>query len=124
MTQYDSYSNRSFAASGDLSGLQWRAVDLIGTAGKMGHSLAAGGFGILQNEPRAGEHGTVAIRGISAARAGAAVSIGDLIASAASGWLISVTSGASQNVLGRAVTAAASGMLFDLELNVTRVATG
>lgn len=119
---------RSYVASGDLSGYQGRVVDQV-AAFKIGHSLAFGGIGILQNGPQSGEHGTVAVRGIAKGRAGIAVTAGDRIASAASGWLVPMTlnsfqvaSGsvlANRTCLGRAQTGCASGGVFSIELDPT-----
>lgn len=124
------YSNnkesRTFIASGDLSGMQNRVVDLLGSFNKVGHALAGGGFGILDNKPQNGEHATVNVEGELLVRVGAAVTAGQFGISAASGWAIAhvastqVASGAvltSQVVLGRFLTTAASGMLATIEFN-------
>lgn len=119
--------SESYVAASDLSDRQFHIVDL--TASQLEVDLAANnkGFGVLQNKPRAGEHGTVAFEGITKVTAGAAVSIGDLITSAASGYARAVGSGtaADKQVIGRAVTAAASGSVFSMELDkFTIVRTG
>lgn len=117
-----SFSNRvkneSFVVSGDHSALQFHIVNIVG-AYKVSASVANGGYGVLQNKPQDGEHGTVAVEGITKVRAGAAVSVGDLITSAASGWATAVASGSAADklVLGKALTAAASGSVFSMELD-------
>jgi hypothetical protein len=121
------YVTRPFIASGDLSGLQYRIVDLVaGNFNKVGHALADTGFGVLLNKPQNGEHATVAVQGQVQVRVGAAVTVGSYAASAASGWALAsgigfadVASGSDyrgKQVLGRFVTAAASGMLAVVDL--------
>lgn len=124
-----SFHNRvkadAYIASGDLSGLQFRFVDLITNAPfKVGHALADKGFGVLGNAPRSGEHAEVQVEGEVEVKAGVAVQAGQLIGSAASGWAtpisaqsVQVASGTvliTKTVLGRAVTGAASGSLFTM----------
>lgn len=131
-----SFHNRvvaeSYIASGDLSGLQYRFVDLIANAPfKIGHSLANVGYGVLGNKPQSGEHAEVQVQGEVEVKAGAAVQAGDYIASAASGWAVTVAaqsvqvaSGSvliSKVVLGRAITGAASGSLFAMNLDKQRI---
>lgn len=117
--------NVSFVASGDLSGLQYRFVDILAD-NRVGHALANKGFGVLLNQPRSGEHATVQIEGQAKVRAGGAISVGAVIVSAASGWAaaaggVQVGSGstlaATNVILGRALTAAASGSLFTIQLD-------
>lgn len=112
----NSQKNESFVASGDLSLCINRIVDLLGTNFIVGIAGAGGGFGVLANEPRNSEHAAVATDGVVMVRVGAAVTAGQFITSAASGWGVSVTSGAGGNVLGRAETGAASGMLAAVKL--------
>lgn len=113
----------SLVATGDLSGLQYRLVDLLGNHG-VTVAGANGGYGVLLNKPRHGEHASVAIKGQTEVRVGAAVSAGAYVTSAASGWAVTITSGNAQAVVGRALTGAASGMLATINLNQTLVATG
>lgn len=114
----------TLVATGDLSALQYRVVDLFTTVHKVTVAGAAGGYGVLLNKPRHGEHASVAIKGQTEVRVGAAVAIGADLTSAASGWAVTITSGASQRVIGRALTAAASGMLATVNLNPTFASTG
>ncbi len=116
------FSNRlkseAFVASVDLDTSQFHIVDLAATAGKVTIGAANGGFGILQNKPQAGEHATVAVEGMSKCIAGAAVAVGNYITSAASGYAsVVVSNDAGVKVIGRAVTAAASGSVFTLEID-------
>lgn len=108
--------NEAFVASGDLSLCLNRIVDMIGADFKIGLAGANGGFGVLANAPKNGEHAAVATDGVVMVRVGAAVTQGDNITSAASGWGVKVTSGSGQAVIGRAETGAASGMLAAVKL--------
>jgi hypothetical protein len=65
--------NESFVASGDLSACVNRIVDLLSTAFKVGIATAAGGFGVLANAPKDGEHASVATDGVVMVRVGASV---------------------------------------------------
>ena len=116
------FSNRlkseAFIASVDLNTSQFHIVDLGADAHKVTIGAANGGFGILQNKPLAGEHATVAVEGMSKCIAGAAVAVGNYITSAASGYAsVVVSNDAGVKVIGRAVTAAASGSVFTLEID-------
>ena len=124
--------SETFQASGDMSGLQHRFVDHVGV-GIIGHSLANGGIGVLVNKPEAGDFATVALSGRVRVDAGAAVTAGAWIVSAASGFGVSLAFGTinagsagqflqTKIVMGRAMSTAASGSVFTLELmphNVT-----
>lgn len=115
----------SFVASGDLSGAQYRFVDILAD-NRVGHALANKGFGILVNAPKDKEHASVVIQGQGKVRAGGTITAGGFIVSAASGWAaaagtITVASGQVLNqnnvILGRALTSAASGSLFTIQLD-------
>jgi hypothetical protein len=112
-------------ASTDLSsGAQHHIVDQVANVPfKMTGAAAGLGFGILQNSPRAGEHGTVAVEGESEVRVGLAVQAGQYCVSAASGWAIGVASTTANVVLGRYMTGAASGMLAVVNLQPYRGVT-
>jgi len=105
-----SYDTWSYDAGADLSTKQYYAM--IFTAGKLAVAGAnAEVIGILQDKPNAVDvAGTVAIRGASKAVAGAAITIGDYVATDASGKLIAATVG--QAVVGIALSAAGA----DLEV--------
>ena len=109
---------QSFVASTDLSTRQFHIVDLDAGAFDVDLAIASAGYGVLQNKPQAGEHATVAVAGTTKCTAGAAISIGNLITSAASGYAAVVASGTAgtKKVIGRAVTAAASGSVFTMNI--------
>lgn len=112
----DRVKSASFVASTDLRTAQFHIVDLT-AAHKVSAAAANLGIGVLQNKPNAGEHATVAMDGATKCVAGGAVSVGDYIASANSGFASVVTSGAlTRTVIGRALTAALSGSMFTLEI--------
>lgn len=104
-------------ASEDLNqdGSVGHAVELVsGQNFKIAYAQAGGGFGVLQNQPKAGEHASVAIAGEPQVRVGKAVSAGDFAMVANSGWFINVASTTSARIMGRFMTNAASGMLATL----------
>ncbi len=129
MAWNEDYHARPFKALVSFDGLQGRAVDLDITEDNAAKFAAGGaGYGILMNDPRTGEHATVAVRGVVRAKAGAAVTRGDYITVAVSaaggpGWLRSVVSGDTgpRVIMGRAMSTVASGSLFPLELEPRRV---
>lgn len=107
----------SFVASGDFSLCLGRIVDLIaGTDLTVGLATANQGYGVLLNAPKNGDAASVVVSGITMVRVGAAVAAGDDITSAASGWGVKATAGTSARIIGRAFTAAASGMLSAVEI--------
>jgi hypothetical protein len=115
----------SFVASGDLSGCLNRIVTLLTTSFKVGIAGAGAGYGVLGNAPKDAEHATVFTDGVVMVRCGGAVTAGDYITSAASGWgaiatnTVQVASGSFlQNVeiLGRVEAGCASGMLAAVNL--------
>jgi len=124
------HSNRikseSFIASGDLSTSQFHIVNIVG-AFTVANALIRTGHGVLQNKPQDGEGATVAIDGTTKVVAGAAIAVGDLITSAGSGFASTVASGVAgdKQVIGRAITAAASGSVFSMEIDrMTVIRTG
>ena len=106
MTVQRHFDTMTVVASQDLTGHQFKPVDLSGGVGVT--SLLS--VGILQNKPYTGDHATVAYRGQLKAYSGAAIASGALIGVTTSGFLITVTGSAS---VGYAKTAAASGDLFE-----------
>jgi hypothetical protein len=124
----------AFVASGDLSACLNRIVTQLSTDFKVGLAGAGAGFGVLQNAPKDGEFASVATDGIVMVRVGAAVSAGDYITSAASGWGVKavasfgVASGTvvlNAEILGKARTGAASGMLAAVAVDAfTRASSG
>lgn len=106
----------ALVASGDLSGCLNRVVDLLGANFKVGIAVAKGGYGVLANAPKDTEHASVVVGGTTMVRVGAAVTAGNELTSAASGWAIAVTAQDSNRVIGRALTTAASGMVAAVRL--------
>lgn len=116
----------SFVASGDLSTSQYHIVNVVG-AFNVANALTRTGYGVVQNKPQDGEHAQVAVEGTTKVVAGGSVSVGDLITSAGSGFAATVASGTAgdKQVIGRALTAAASGSVFSCRLDKqTIVRTG
>jgi hypothetical protein len=115
----------------DLSSQQNMIVDLATTEVLAVTAPAAGrGVGVLQNNPRSGEFATVITEGEARVRAGATVTIGAFVTAAASGtggpcWATPVTSGMTGPVyaLGQALTDAASGSYFTVDLDRRQVFT-
>lgn len=102
----------SFIASGDLSHCLNRVVNQLPVDHICGLAAGDDGIGVLLNAPRDTETASVVIKGTTMVRVGAAVTAGDFLTAAASGWAITaaVTAG-HQAYFGRARTTAASGML-------------
>lgn len=118
-----SFSNNAkaeaFVASGDLSGCLNRIVAQLAVDFKVGLATAGASVGVLLNAPKDGEFASVATDGVTMVRVGAAVTAGDYITAAASGWGITATGpfAARTDILGRARTGAASGMLAAVDLD-------
>lgn len=108
-------NKRSFPAGVDLSGLQYTAV-VLDSAGLLQANVTAGGriLGILQDDPKASSAGTVRIRDVSKAVAGAATAIGALLMSNTTGRLITATS--TNYVVGRGYLGGANGRIISAEL--------
>jgi hypothetical protein len=120
---HNSVRNISFVASEDLNADYsiGKAVDLITNSNlKVAFAQAGGGFGVLQNQPKAGEHATVAVDGEVQVRTGLAVQAGQYAAVANSGFFINVASTTAISVMGRYLTGAASGMLATLRIDKFR----
>lgn len=111
-------NSEPFVANSDLSAAKFRIVELHSTVGKVEIAAANQGYGVLQNEPKSGEHAAVATIGQTRCQAGAAITLGDRVTAANSGFATAVLSGAAspKRLIGRAITTAASGMFFVLEL--------
>lgn len=129
MAWNEDYHARPFKSLFDATSSQNMAVDLdTGEINAVKRAAGGTGYGIMMTEPRTGEFGAVAVKGVVRAKAGGTVSIGDYITVAASaaggpGWLRTVVSGdtAPRQIMGRAMSSAASGSLFALELDVRRI---
>jgi hypothetical protein len=117
-------SNEKFVsciASTDMRSHQFKIVDLTTTFPKIDLAAARKAFGVLANNPNAGEGASVVTEGETMVMVGAAVSVGDWITSAATGFGAATTSSVDQIILGRVKTAAASGMLATVDVDVLRV---
>lgn len=127
MATQNSVENRTYIASVDLNTSQHFFVGQAGAlARKITVGAAANCIGVLQNEPQAGEHATVTVKGQTKVHAGGAVAVGNLIYSTGSGFAAVHSPGATvasgsvlteRAIMGRAVTAAASGSVFTIELD-------
>jgi len=105
MTVQRDFDTLTVVASQDLTGHQYKAVDLSGGVGV--NSLIA--VGILHTKAALGDHATVAYKGQMKAFAGAAIASGAQVGVTASGFLISV---ATSRYVGICLTAAGSGDIF------------
>lgn len=111
-------------ALSSMAGMQYRIVELATSEpNAVGYAAGRGGYGVLMNEPRANEAASVVVGGEIQCRAGAAIAIGDFITTADSGasgpgWATKVVSGmaAGTKILGQALSAAASGSVFTMEM--------
>ena len=106
-----------FPANADLSSYKFRVVELLST-GKVDLADLGKGYGVLQNIPKSDEMATVAVTGESKAVAGGTISIADHVRATSGGWLVKANSGDAPGImiLGQAMTAAASGALFTVDL--------
>lgn len=91
-----------------VAGALYKAVDVDGDFSSAG---GATGIGLAQSQPNSGQHLAVGYSGIMKAYAGAAISAGAKLTTAASGFIVTATSGSTAAV-GTALEAAASGDLF------------
>lgn len=123
MPYHNNLECETYKSNTDLSARQFHIVDIGSAAGLCGPSLAGQGYGVLQNKPKADEAATVAVAGHSRVRAGEALSVGQYITSAASGWASAVGSAATTNakVLGRVVVGAASGSIAVVAIDRTLI---
>lgn len=111
----------TFISSVDLSTHKFKVVELVAGSPAPGLVRLAPlgtGTGILQNAPKAGEHASVAVSGESKAHAGGTVGLGDYVRVLSGGWCVKINSGDLSGItnLGQAMTAAASGALFTVDL--------
>lgn len=111
----------AFPADVDLSVTgQYRAVKRTATGIDLCVAADAGFVGILQDDPLAGESGTVKTRDVSVAVAGAAVAVGARLTTDATGRL--VTAAVGNPVVAQALEAAAAASdLFAVEVGLTGV---
>jgi hypothetical protein len=78
-----------------------------------------GAIGVVQRDVNSGQSAPVMLHGITRAIAGAAITAPARVTATASGYLVTATSGgaARVDILGDALTSAASGMIFHLHIN-------
>ena len=108
------FNTIALAAGADLSAAQYKAVAVGGTIA----ASSAAAIGLLQNKPGASGRGAaIAYFGHMKGYAGAAITAGAQVQVTTSGFLIAATS--LGNCIGKAITAAASGDLFDGIFNFT-----
>jgi hypothetical protein len=91
-----------------VAGALHKAVDADGDFSAAG---AATALGLAKSQPNSGQHLAVGYSGIMKAYAGAAISVGAKLTTAASGFIVTATSG-STGAIGTALEAANSGDLF------------
>lgn len=130
MATYIKGQSISLAAAAALTAKQFYAVkiDSNGKAALAGAGEAA--IGIVQNNPAAGQPASVMISGTSKAVAGGNITAGDPVAADADGKLVNATKGRTNtsdtgaaadallgsNVIGMALTGAASGDIFTVAI--------
>ncbi len=90
----------SFPTDIDLSAAQYCFV-VLGADGNLDLAGAnARAIGVLQNDPTAGQSGTVRLMGVSKVTAGAAITQGALVASNASGEAVAYTAATANTTTG------------------------
>lgn len=99
----------AIAAGADLSAFQYKIIAVDGTLA----ATNAVALGVLRNKPKSGEFASVAYAGhMKAYVGGGSIAVGDQLAVTTSGYLIkNITS--TSGIVGRAITAAASGALCE-----------
>jgi len=111
----------TFVASVDLSSSKFKVVELVAGSPSPGLVRLAPlgtGYGILQNQPKAGEFASVAVEGESKAIAGGTLSLGDHCRVLSGGWVVKINSGDLAGVIdmGICMVAAASGAITTVDL--------
>lgn len=109
-------------AGADLSGAQFAVVKLSGAdTVALSTAVAIGDrdiLGILQNKPSSGQAAYVAREGYTKAVAGAAITVNKLLTHNSSGRVITVNSGDSKWIIGRALEAASNdGDVISIEVH-------
>lgn len=108
MATHGDFESISILAGADLSGSQYRAVQIAGTLATTNVNAA----GILQNKPQSGENACIAYSGHMKGIAGAALAAGARFKVASGGFLAAVASGDTSH--GFVVTAASSGAVCEI----------
>lgn len=111
-TPYDIYGGLdvSMKAGASFASSQFYAVELTSTEGQVTVCNNAGDtvFGIIQDNPASGAASSIRVQGVTKWVAGAAVSIGDVVGTDASGKAVTKTAANGTKGAGRALTAAAA----------------
>lgn len=111
-TPYDVYGGLdvSFKANSSFASKQFYAVELTTTEGTVDVCNAAGDtvLGVTQDNPASGAASSIRITGITKWVAGAAVTIGDVVGTDASGKCVTKTAANGTKGAGRALSAAAA----------------
>lgn len=117
MAEYGKTSNWTAVAENDLSSSRYLFVELSGdNQVDVPDNAADIPFGILQNEPEAGQDATVAYWGISKLRVSGTITAGAYISSDASGSGVIASSTAGTNIGAQAITGAASGSVITAKI--------
>lgn len=111
---------KSFTSTNDLSAKQYYIV-AVDTSNDESVVLAAAGtdpvVGVLQNKPKAAAAALVRFIGTSKVIAGGSITRGDKVTSDSNGKAVTTTS-ANDQVLGRALSSAATGDLVEVLLSM------
>ena len=125
MYDYITGPARQKRAASNLTGLLSRVVELTGTDDFVDLAGAGAFHGILSTDAQSGEHVSIVKEGSGKVQVGGAVSVGDRLVSAASGYAVAAASGDALGFLfGRATTAAASGSIARFEFELLHVTSG
>lgn len=115
MATMNSVETRSMIAGSDLSSSQFFFVSLAADGEVDATGDGAEAFGVLLNEPAAGEAATVAVKGRVLVEAGGTVTRGGDVASDANGNAVDATTG--DIILGKALEAGVDGQIIAIEFN-------
>ena len=102
----------AFPAGADLSASAYRAVALDASGQIVVAGAGSRAIGILADKPRAGEHGSVVVAGVTKAEADAAIAPGDYLSVGADGKVVPATTGTP--IIGQALEGAAAGEFVTL----------
>ncbi len=111
----DNLRIHGLTAVGDLSAKQYHVAMLASTARQVKASTGgtAANIGILQNDPTAGEPASVVGAGMTKAYAGGNIAAGALVTANTTAQCVATTT-ANDKVVGKAITGASAGQLFEL----------
>lgn len=115
----------TFLAASDFSDDQFKLVELTANSDEVELTAAGEGIGVVQNHPESGEAATVTLAGVTKVIVGGAVSVGQRITAAATGFAVVVVSGALPNKsVGKILTGASSGGIATMLLQETVTLSG